>query len=115
MHELSIALSILDHVEEQAEQHGGARIAAVHLKLGPLSGVVKEALLSAYGLAREGTAFEACELVIEEMPITVFCPSCEAPRRVESMQDHRCVDCGTLACKILTGQELEVSAMEILE
>jgi len=115
MHELSIALSILDAVEEQADLHGGARIAAVHLKLGPLSGVVKEALLSAYSLAREGTDFAACDLLIQEVPITVFCPKCEARRSVESMQDHRCVECGTLASKILSGQELEVCAMEIAE
>ncbi len=55
MHELSIALSILDIAEEEAGDRVG-RVAAVHLKLGPLSGVVKEALLSAYDLAREGTA-----------------------------------------------------------
>ena len=115
MHELSIALSILDAVEEQAEQHAGARIVAVHLKLGPLSGVVKEALVSAYGLAREGTPFAACDLVIEDVPITVFCPRCEGRRLVESMQERRCVECGTFAAKVLSGEELEVSAMEIEE
>ena len=54
MHELSIALSILDLAAEEAERHGG-RVAAVHLRLGPLAGVVKDALVSAYDLAREGT------------------------------------------------------------
>ena len=43
MHELSIALSILDLAAEEAGRRGG-RVVAVHLKLGPLSGVVKEAL-----------------------------------------------------------------------
>ena len=41
MHELSIAMSILDVAEEEAERQGGARVVAVHLKLGPLSGVVQ--------------------------------------------------------------------------
>ena len=54
MHELSIALSIVDMAAEEAERQGG-RVVAVHLKLGPLSGVVKAALLSAYELAREGS------------------------------------------------------------
>jgi hydrogenase nickel incorporation protein HypA/HybF len=54
MHELSIALSILDVATEEAARRSG-RVLAVHLKLGPLAGVVKEALLSAYDLAREGT------------------------------------------------------------
>jgi Zn finger protein HypA/HybF involved in hydrogenase expression len=41
MHELSIALGILDVAGEEAQRHGG-RVAAIHLKLGPLAGVVKE-------------------------------------------------------------------------
>ena len=48
MHELSIALSLLDQVAEEAERRGGVQVHAIHLRLGPLSGVVKEALLSAY-------------------------------------------------------------------
>ena len=67
MHELSIALSILDFAAEEAERRGG-RVVAVHLRLGPLSGVVKEALLSAYELAREGTPLAAAALVVEEVP-----------------------------------------------
>ena len=44
MHELSIAMSIVELAEEEAERRG-VHINAVHLKLGALSGVVKEALL----------------------------------------------------------------------
>ncbi len=67
MHELSIALSIVEGAEEEAKRQGGARVCAVHLKLGPLSGVVKEALLFSYELACEGTALEGSTLVIQEM------------------------------------------------
>lgn len=73
MHELSIAMSIVEMAEEEAANHG-VRITAVHLKLGPLSGVVRDALLSAYEMAREGTALEGSRLVIEEVPIMVLCP-----------------------------------------
>lgn len=66
MHELSIALSILEGAEEEAERHGGARVEAIYLRVGPLSGIVHEALLSAYQLACEQTPFENCRLVIEE-------------------------------------------------
>ncbi|MFI5070488.1 MAG: hydrogenase/urease maturation nickel metallochaperone HypA, partial [Terriglobales bacterium] len=43
MHELSIAMSIVELAEEEAQQRN-AQVTAVHLKLGALSGVVKEAL-----------------------------------------------------------------------
>ncbi len=112
MHELSIALSLLDLAEEEAGRHGG-RVAAVHLKLGPLSGVVKAALLSAYDLAREGTPLGGAELVIEEVPITAFCPACAAVRTIASVQELCCPDCGAPTPEILTGRELEVVALEI--
>jgi hypothetical protein len=54
MHELSIAMSIVEMAEEEAERRG-AHVAAVYLKLGALSGVVKEALLSSYEMACEDT------------------------------------------------------------
>jgi hydrogenase nickel incorporation protein HypA/HybF len=40
MHELSIAMSIVELAEEEAERRG-VQVTAVHLKLGALSGVVK--------------------------------------------------------------------------
>ena len=42
MHELSIALAILDAASEEAERHGGGVISAIHVRLGPLAGVIKE-------------------------------------------------------------------------
>ena len=112
MHELSIALSILDVAEEEAQRHGG-RIAAIHLRLGPLSGVVKEALISAYDLAREGTSLARAELVVEEVPVAAYCPACAAERAPISVQELRCPACGSPTAEILRGRELEVVALEI--
>ena len=112
MHELSIALSILDCAAEQAERHGG-RVAAVHLRLGPLSGVVREALVSAYDLAREGTRLARAELVVEEVPVAAYCPACAAERAPISVQELRCPACGSPTPEILRGRELEVVALEI--
>src|SRR4051794_27606785 len=93
MHELSIALGILDVAEEEAERHGG-RVLAIHLKLGPLSGVVKDALVSAYDLAREGPPRGGADLVVEEVAIAAFCPACETEQTLASVQELRCPDCG---------------------
>jgi hydrogenase nickel incorporation protein HypA/HybF len=66
MHELSIAVNIVELAEEEMIRHGGQRVRAVHLKLGPLAGVAKEALLFSFDLACEGTATEGSALVIED-------------------------------------------------
>jgi hydrogenase nickel incorporation protein HypA/HybF len=52
MHELSIAMSILEIAAEESRRRGHPRIAAPHWKPGPLAGVERKALLSAYRLAR---------------------------------------------------------------
>ena len=114
MHELSVAMSIIEVAEEEAERRG-ARVDAIHLRLGPLAGVVKEALLSCYEIARQNTALAGSRLIIEEMPIVVYCPSCQARRTLESMQEFFCPECRTPASEVLQGRELEVFALELQE
>jgi hydrogenase nickel incorporation protein HypA/HybF len=113
MHELSIAMSLLDMVEEEAEARGGVRVLAVHLRLGPLSGVVKQALVSAYEIAREDSPMAETRLVIEDMPVVGYCPSCRAARAVVSPRDLRCIECGEATPELVGGRELEVNALEI--
>lgn len=113
MHELSIAMSIIEGASQEAVSRGGARVHAVHLKLGPLSGVVKDALLFSYGLACEGTLLEGSELLIEEVPIVVYCPNCETEKTLDSIQRFCCPTCGTLTPDVVSGKELELVAIEI--
>ena len=115
MHELSIAMSIVELAEEEIERRGNVQITAVHLKLGALSGVVKEALLASYEMACEGTSLAGSRLVVEDLPIIVSCPSCQAHRRVSSIQLFCCAECGTPTSEIVQGKEIEVVALEIEE
>jgi hydrogenase nickel incorporation protein HypA/HybF len=113
MHELSIAMSIVDLAEEEIEKRGATQVNAVHLKLGLLSGVVKDALLSSYGLACEGTALAGSSLLIEEVPIVAYCPQCDAPRPVSSIEWFVCPECRAPITQVLQGKELQVVGMEI--
>jgi hydrogenase nickel incorporation protein HypA/HybF len=112
MHELSIAMSIVDLAQEEAQQRG-VQVSAVHLKLGALSGVVKDALLFSYEMACDDTPLKGTRLVIEEVPVVVFCPSCKAQRPLSSMQLFCCAECGTPSPEVVQGKELEVVALEI--
>jgi hydrogenase nickel incorporation protein HypA/HybF len=113
MHELSIALGILDLATEEARRHGDARVLAIHLKLGPLAGVVKEALQFSYDIARAGSPLEDAQLVIEDVPVAAYCPTCGGVRAVVSVQQLCCVVCGTPTGQVVSGQELEVVGLEI--
>jgi hydrogenase nickel incorporation protein HypA/HybF len=115
MHELSIAMSIVEMAEQESASRGNALIFAVHLKLGLLSGVVKEALLSSYEMACASTVLEGSQLVIEEVPVEVFCRTCDARRQVVSIQWMACPACGTPTSEVVQGKELEVVALEMKE
>jgi hydrogenase nickel incorporation protein HypA/HybF len=115
MHELSIALSLIDSATEEAERRGGAQVMALHLRLGPLSGVVKDALLFSYEVACNGTPLEGSRLVIEDVPVVIHCPECQRDQQLESIQRFCCPVCGTLSAEVVRGRELEFVAMEIEE
>src|SRR5471032_3336946 len=79
MHELSIAMSIVEMAQEEADQRGGARVNAVYLKLGALAGVVKDALLLSYELACEGTGLQDPVWSSKKFPLSCIAPSVSRP------------------------------------
>lgn len=113
MHELSIAMSIVEMAEEESANRGGVRINAVYLRLGPLAGVVKEALLFSWEAACAETPLQATRLVIEEVPLKAFCAVCQAAQTLSSIQCLRCPVCGAPAPDLRQGRELEVVALEL--
>ena len=115
MHELSIAAGIVDIAQEESRQRGGVLVEVVHLRLGALSGVVKEALFSCFEMVCEGTSVQGARLVIESVPVIVYCAACDAQRTLASVQDFRCPACGTPTNEVVQGKELQVVALEIEE
>ncbi|WP_213804729.1 hydrogenase maturation nickel metallochaperone HypA [Granulicella sp. dw_53] len=112
MHELSIAISMIDQIQEESESRGGLTVKAVHLSLGLLSGVDKDALQFCYKAACQGTFLEGSQLVIEVVPIVLYCPACLTESRPVSIQQLACPECRT-AGRVIRGHELEVASLEV--
>jgi len=106
-------MSLIDLASEEAERLG-VKVVAIHLKLGPLCGVVKEALQSAYGLAREGSPLAEATLVIEPTTIVAWCPACGREQRIESARQLCCPVCGAPTPEVRGGRELEMTGIEVL-
>jgi len=115
MHELSIALSLVDAACEKAAELGGVRVEALHVRLGVLSGVVREALEFSFDLATADSAIAGARLTIEEVPLTVWCPICGQNRRLESIQHFHCPVCGTPTSQVVSGRELELTSLEVTD
>jgi hydrogenase nickel incorporation protein HypA/HybF len=114
MHELSIAMGIVEAAMEESQRRG-VQVSAVHLRLGALSGVVKDALLFSYEIACQDTPLQGSQLIVEDMPVIVFCAHCHDMRTLESVQLFQCPECGTPTMDVRQGKELEVFALEVEE
>ena len=111
MHELSIALSMIEQVEKVSAQNPGP-IRSVQIRIGVLSGVDTEALRFAWEIARTGTPCAEAQLEIESVPLQVRCPQCGVTRAPD-VQSILCPRCVTPVQDILAGRELELTSMEI--
>ena len=112
MHELSVAQAIVESLGHHEALAGGARIVAVTVRVGALSGVVPAALRFAWGPATEGTFAAGSRLEIEDVPLAVWCPACRAERE-PAFPRLACPACGASTPEVLRGRELEILAMEL--
>jgi hydrogenase nickel incorporation protein HypA/HybF len=113
MHELSIALSLVDLACEEASRMPEARVAALHVEIGPLAGVVKDALLFSFGIAAAGTPIEGARLEIHETPVVAWCDSCEAEQTLSHELRRRCPACDSPTPKLVRGEELSLVSLEV--
>ena len=113
MHELSIAMALVDIACEASDRLHVSKIEALHVSIGPLCGVVEEALAFSFELAAAGTPVEGARLVVQQAPLTAFCDSCNQERTIPSPQHLRCPSCGAPTPEVRSGRELELVAMEI--
>ncbi len=111
MHELSIAYSLVQTAVHAAQESNIEQVQAVHLRLGALSGVIKDALLFSYDIAAKGTILEGSRLEIEEIPVIVHCTNC-GDVTLPSIQRFRCPICDRPSADIRQGKELEIISLE---
>jgi len=112
MHELSIAQSILDTIEQAL---GGKRpLLTVTLTVGPFAGVSADALNFCFTELARQQDFGAPRLIINQSPAALHCNECGGESRTENALDP-CPDCGSFNRTILDGQECRLDSVEIEE
>jgi hydrogenase nickel incorporation protein HypA/HybF len=114
VHELSIAISLVEIACEKARALGDVRVEGLHVRLGALSGVVREALLFSFDVAAEGTAVGGARLEITDVPLTVLCPRCGEERELPGFP-LVCPVCSTPTPQVVRGKDLELAALEVRE
>lgn len=112
MHEVGLMQSTLGLALERAAQEGARRIHRLTMRVGPLSGVVPEALEFAFDVLAQGTIAEGALLDVERVPILCDCPAC----RLEFQPDDlfcECPRCHQVSVEVHQGRELELTSVEV--
>ena len=112
MHEVSIALAVVDELAARIPDDGTEKITAVYLRVGKLTAVDIRAMEFAWDLVTEGTLASSSRLEIETVPLKIFCKSCASERIVDGVLPV-CPSCGSSSDAITGGRELLISAVEV--
>ncbi len=114
MHEVALARSLIEMVQDYAVEHRVERVKCVNLRLGELSAMAR-ALHFCFGSVARGTACEGASLSIDEVPLTVFCSYCDEVKHPTGRYSFRCSECGMPTPKIVSGREMQLVSIELYD
>ena len=109
MHELSLMSNLLAHAAAAAQ---GAPVCTLRVRVGPLSGVVVDALRFAFEALAPGTPAAGARLEIEETKLVLHCPRCGADYDTP-LGSYNCPACGATDGEVRGGHELELVSIEV--
>jgi len=112
MHELGIALSIVEQACVAATDAKATRIESVEVSVGVLSGVAVEALMNCWELACQNTIARGSTLQCSTVPASIYCPNCEQIVNVAEYWRLCCPQCGQYSSDLRTGRELVLISLE---
>lgn len=114
MHELSIAMSILEAAQRETARREGAELRKVAVRVGELAGVDPEALRFSFQAITQETDFQKVELELDYIARTNRCADCATEFMVKN-GDFVCPRCGSSDTSFLSGDELEIAYLELEE
>ena len=112
MHELSIAMSIVDIADEYASKADASIVNEIEIEVGELSGVVLEALKFAMDVAVKNTILE--HATCNYIRITGFskCADCSYEFETDNLYTP-CPKCQSYRQEIIRGKELRIRSLTV--
>lgn len=112
MHELSIALNIIEIVEENARMHDLSSVSEVEIDIGTMSGVVPEVLEFSLNIAIKNTILEKARINFQIIPALARCNQCLKDFIPEDIYTQ-CPHCESIYFDIVKGRELQVKSIKV--
>jgi hydrogenase nickel incorporation protein HypA/HybF len=104
VHELSIVMEVVRHVQEIAVANRVTKIKKIVLQIGEAAPVVPRFIEECFPAAVDGTNLEATKLELEIVPALGLCQACGKTYRLSQQAGH-CTHCGGSEYKFISGRD----------
>ncbi len=112
MHELSLAVDMVEQLVEVLEKENASRVIEINVVMGALSGVERVPFEFAFPVAAENTPVSGAVLNIEEVPLVLKCSDCNQETETDDLI-MVCPNCNSVSVEIVQGKEFLVKSMEV--
>lgn len=110
MHELSIAISIIETCTEELKKTEAKKVSRVELQVGSLSGIEHEALTFSWDVATKGSPVEGAELILHKIDASAICLDCKNEFDLDDIYST-CPACNSIRNNITKGKELLIKSL----
>jgi hydrogenase nickel incorporation protein HypA/HybF len=112
MHEMSLAESVRQIIEDAAGKQGFTRVKTVWLEIGQLACVEKEAMHFCFDAAMRGSIAEQARLEIIETAGRGQCVKCRLETAITALYEP-CPNCGSYEVRVTAGDGMRVKELEV--
>jgi hydrogenase nickel incorporation protein HypA/HybF len=112
MHEMSIAQSLVEIIQEEMAKNQARVLRSVRLHVGEMSAVVPDSLSFCFEVITAGTEMEGARLMMDIVPLEGRCLSCGEAFRIKDYVFF-CPACGGGDVETVSGQELSIVEIEV--
>lgn len=113
MHELSIALGIVNIAEKETKKANAKKVEKIELEIGTLAGIAFDSLEFVWPVAVKDTILEHAKREITIIQAKAKCNDCETIFNVNNFYDS-CPVCSSNFKSIIQGKELRVKSLEVV-
>ena len=114
MHEVSIAHSIVEIVQQSLPPNSNEYVSSVQIKVGELSSIEIEALQFSFDIVKAQTPLSKAQLQIEVVEGLARCSDCDEVFPMHGFATP-CPQCNSYLVKIIQGKEMKIVSFEMEE
>ncbi len=114
MHEVAIAMGMVEELKRIARENNAKRITGVNLRIGKMSGIVTDSLKFAFDAVKlEHPILLSAEVTIKEIPLIYECNDCRKSFDTDDFHFPTCPECDSYDLKLISGEEQDIENVEL--